>query len=246
MERKSIMRSMSALALAGLAAVPFVAYAYLLPADAILSTAARKRAEIGFTTIVAEGTYQRGEGAPKLKVWEAVRANKAHRVERRDGNNTEVALTVPGKRYSFKTGERTPAPQKFNGDLIFTFFAATERDPGKTSQFLRAHDIDDNIVSLSRLEGRVAYVIGAKPWETNKSQLWIDKELFLPIRLIHVDRQSSSVTDTRFLGVGSAITSEWFPQRIELWKDGKLVESTTYSSARLNEEVSEDLFRPPA
>jgi hypothetical protein len=245
MERKSIMKSVAALALAGLVFIPLVASAYLLPADAILSTAARKRAELAFTTIVAEGTFQRGDGPP-LQVWEAVRANKAHRIERRDGNNTEVALTVPGKRYSFKTGERAPAPQKSNGDLIFTFFASTEREPGRTSQFLRAHDIDDNVVSLSRLDGRVAYVIGAKPWELNKSQLWIDKDLFLPIRLIHVDRQSGSVTDTRFLGVGSALTSEWFPQRIELWKDGKLVESTTYSSARLNEEVSEDLFRPPA
>lgn len=221
------------------------AFAYILPSEAILSAVARRRSEIGFSTLVAEGTFQRGDG-PSLVVWEAIKANRVHRIERRDGTNTEVTLTVPGKRWAFKAGERAPAAQKWPGDLLFTFFGSTEKDSSRTSQFLRAYDIDDNVVSLSRLDKHVAYVIGAKAWETNKPQLWIDKDLFLPIRLITVDRGSGAVTDIRLLGVGEAITGQWYPQRIEVWQNGKLIESTTYSSARLNEEVSEDLFKTPA
>lgn len=238
-----------AIALLGAGAVVTLAssaFAYILPAEAILNAVARRRAEIGFSTIVVEGTFQRGDGGPSLQVWEAIKANRAHRAERRDGTNTEVALTLPGKHWSFKAGERAGAAQKWPGDLIFTFFGSTEKDSARTSQFLRAHDIDENVVSLSRLDKRVAYVIGAKAWEENKSQLWIDKDLNLPIRLIQVDKNSGAVTDTRLLGVGSAVTGEWYPQRIEVWQNGKLVEATTYTSARLNEEVSEDLFKPPS
>jgi hypothetical protein len=205
----------------------------------------RRRAEIGYTTLIAEGTYQRGD-APAMQVWEGLRANRAHRIERRDGTNTEVTLTIPGKHWRFKAGERAPAPARSAGDLMFTFFAHTERDNGRTSAFLRAHDIDENVVSLSRLDHRVAYVIGAKPWETNKPQLWIDKELLAPIRLIDVEKSSGAVTDTRLLGVGSPVSGEWYPQKIEVWQNGKLVESTTYTKIRLNEEINEDLFKPPS
>src|SRR5262245_44668186 len=86
-----------AVALSGAGVAPAASgFAYILPAEAVLSGVARRRAEIGFSSIVVEGTYQRGEGGPSLQVWEAIKANRAHRVERRDGTNTEVQLTLPG------------------------------------------------------------------------------------------------------------------------------------------------------
>src|SRR5688572_8228749 len=114
MERKSVMGKATFFALV-LIVEALPAQAYLLPAEPILAAVARRRADIGFNTIVAEGTFQRGEGAPALQVWEGIRAGRAHRIERRDGANTEVVLTIPGKRWMFKAGDRAPAPQKSAG-----------------------------------------------------------------------------------------------------------------------------------
>ena len=227
-------------------AIPISALAYILPAESILSAVTRRRAEIGFETLVAEGTYQRGD-QPPIPIWEAIDASAAHRIERK-GPETEVTLTVPGKRYQFKLGEKASQSAKYNGDLVFTFYANTDKEGGlqRALAFLQARGIDETVVTMARLDKRICYVIGAKPWETNKPQIWIDKKLYVPTRLIEVDKATGSVTDTRLIGIGSAGTGEWFPRRIEVWRDGKLVEATTYSSARLNEDISADLFRPPS
>src|SRR5262245_27289490 len=112
MERKTVNARLIAVAVLGaVVALASSAFAYILPAEAILSAVARRRAEIGFSTIVVEGSFQRGDGGPSLQVWEAIKANRAHRAERRDGTNTEVALTLPGKHWSYRTGERAGAPQ---------------------------------------------------------------------------------------------------------------------------------------
>ena len=249
MERKGVCRLVSTIALvvvaAELAAGP--ALGYILPAEAIMAGVARRRSDIGFSSIVLEGKHKRAEGTEE-KVWEAIRVGKGHRVERKDaGGGTSVTLTLGQKRWTFKLGERPPAPERVNTDVLLGLVANTEKDPSgqRGLTLLKALGIDDTVVTMARLDKRIAYVIGAKPWELNKPQMWIDKELYVPVRVIQVDKKSGAVTDTRFLGIGSAVTGEWYPERIELWREGKLVESTTYSSVRLNEDVSEDLFRPP-
>lgn len=249
MERKGVRRLASMIALvvvaAELAAGP--ALGYVLPAEAIMAGVARRRSEIGFSTIVVEGRYKRAEGAEE-RVWEAIKPGKGHRIERKDAaGNTSVILTTNGKRWSFKVGERAAPPERVGTDVLFGLFGNTEKDGNgaRGLSFVKGLGIDDSVVTMARLEKRIAYVIGAKPWEPNKPQLWVDKELDVPIRLVTVDKKSGAITDTRYLGVGSAVTGEWFPERIEVWRDGKLVESTTYVSVRLNEDVSDDLFRPP-
>jgi hypothetical protein len=226
--------------------LPAIAFAYVLPAEAILSTMAKRRAEIAFNTIVAEGTYQPSGGA-SANVWEVLIPGRVRRIERKTPQVTEIQLMRETKRWAYKLGDKGVAGQKFAGDLLLTFLGANDKDPGgsRGSAFIRARGIDESVVSLSRLDKRACYVIGAKPWETKKPQLWVDKEFYVPARLIEVDKQSGAVTDTRLLGYGSAVTGEWYPQRVEVWKDGNLVETTTYSSARLNEEVNDDLLKPP-
>lgn len=225
---------------------PRVALGYVLPAEVILANSAKRRADIAFTTIVAEGTWQR-EGGPPMDVYEVIKEGRAHRVEKKGAAGTEVELTVGAKRWTFKLGDRPAQPAKSAGDLLLTFLGTAEKEGGSQRgiQFLEQRGVDTNVVSLSRFDRRVVYVIGAKPWDLSKPQLWIDKNLLVPVRMIEVDKATGAVTDTRLYGIGSAITGEWFPQRVELWRDGKLVEATSYRSARLNEEVNEDLFRAP-
>ncbi|MCK6550006.1 hypothetical protein L6R52_29500 [Myxococcota bacterium] len=234
------------LATAAFVLVPSTVLAYLLPAEVIFSNVAKRRSDIAFSTITVEGTYQRGD-APPVPVWEVIKDGKAHRVERKGPGATEIVLTVPGRRWSYKLGEKPGAAQKIPSDLVLYFLGSTDKDAGgqRGVAFARQRGIDENEVSLGRFEERPVYIIGAKPWETNKPQLWIDKVLSAPVRLIEVDR-AGSITDTRLYGIGTELTNEWFPRRIEVWRDGKLVESSTYTKAELNAEVSDDLFKTPS
>lgn len=244
MRRKSL--PAWALTLAAGMTVPAIALAYILPADAILASVAARRARIDFSTLVAEGTLQNGDGA-RVPVWEAIRAGKAHRVEHRGEERTEVILTVDKKRWRFTLGQPPGPPERVTADLIMTFLGTPARDPGgrRGILFLKRHKIDEDVVSLDRLGGQIAYVIGAKPWEGEKPQLWIDKEFLLPIRLI-TEGKDGSTLDVRLLGYGSGATGEWYPRRIQTYRNGELIETVTYDSAELNTNLDDGLFEPPS
>lgn len=227
--------------------VPASSLGYILPAQAILSKISARRAEIGFRTLVAKGTYQEGDQPPH-PIWEAIRANEARRVEHDVDGEERVVLTVGAKRWRFDLGEPAGTPERVAHDLILEFVADTERDRGaeRALAFCEKHGIDTEVVSLARQEGHIAYVIGAKPWESDKPQLWVDKRYHVPIRLVTKDARSGVVSEVRLLGFGSEITSEWYPRRIEHWENGVLVRSTTYSSVSLNEKLEPKLFAPPS
>lgn len=227
---------------------PCSSLAYILPADAVLNAVATRRAQLGFSSIVAEGTYRGVDGTPEQIVWEAAVPGKGHRVERRGPTGTTVILTHGTKRWAYSVGAPATPAAKISPDILTAFLFTSSKDSGseRGSAFLRAYGIDAEIVSLARLEERVVYVIGAKPWESEKPQLWIDKEYSVPTRLITIDKSTGVTSDLRLLEYGSASTGEWYPRRIELWRAGKLIESTVYKSARLNEPVDANLFRPPS
>lgn len=222
------------------------ALAYLLPADAILSSVSKRRAKVGLSSIVVEGTVEVGENAPHA-VWEAIAPGKqAHRVEHKLEGATRVVQTVAGRRYSFTLGEKAARPSIVKDDLIVRFLGANAPDPGGNNgiRFVERLGINAEVVSLSRLDRRVVYVIGAKPWETNKPQLWIDKSLRVPVRLIQVDGRGT-VIDTRYLGFGSPVTSEWFPRVIERYENGTLVHRAVYDKVDLNLPLEPQLFEAP-
>ena len=224
------------------------AAAYVLPADAILAGVAKRRSELGFETLVLEGYRGMARGPNAPTVWLAIKPGVGNRLEVKRGNETTVTLTVGRRRWTFTEGSRPGRRERMRADLNVDFLGATELDPeGKRGlAFCDAHRIDDEIVNLGRIDQRVAYVIGAKSWEPDRPQLWIDKGFNVPVRLIAVDKKTKSVTDTRLLGYGSAQTGEWYPQRIEVWRDGELVERTMFTRARVNEPLNDGLFRPPS
>jgi hypothetical protein len=223
---------------------PSLAAATMPAADGILASAASRRARIGFSTIVAEGHYEQGD--QRVPVWEAIKAGKAHRIEYRKPDATEVVLTMGDKRWRFANGKPAGQPERVTADLIMTFLAKPEPDPGGRHGmlFLKRHKIDELSVNLGRMQKRIAYVIGGKSWEQDKPQLWIDKELMVPTRLI-TKADDGAMVDTRLLDWGSGSTDEWYPRRIETYRNGTLVEAYTYDRAKLNVSVEASLFEPP-
>lgn len=226
-------------------AIASAASAYILPAEAILGSVARRREGLAFKSVVVTGTTRRGPSGPELDIWEAIVPGGAHRRELRGGDKTEVVLTIGGRRWSWRDGEKVQAV-RIDPDPIVVFLAQTNAESRADGRaLLDAYGIDPDTVSLSRLDRTIAYVIGAKPWEPEKPQLWIDKSYRVPVRLIDVDAKTGEVTDTRYIGYGAAQTGEWWPRKIEVYRGGQLVEVTTYTDVEVNEPLDKALFAPP-
>jgi len=72
-------------------------------------------------------------------------------------------------------------PQAENEMDLYHFLLLHHKSDGLT-RFLESYGIDTNISSLGKFEKRVAYVIGVQYPDEDHSQLWVDKETFLPMR----------------------------------------------------------------
>jgi hypothetical protein len=228
-----------------LALTASAADAYVLPAEAILGSVARRREGATFKSLTVEGVRKHLEpDGEDIKVWEAILPGVGHRVELRAASGTTVILTLGTKRWIYKEGEKV-APTKIKPSLITSFLGDVTAERGEGREFVKAYGIETDVVSLTRLDKTISFVIGAKPWEPNKPQLWIDKGYRVPTRLVEVDMKTGETTDTRLTGYGSPQTGEWWPRKIEVYKAGKLVESTIYDDAHVNEPVEASLFKPP-
>jgi hypothetical protein len=70
--------------------------------------------------------------------------------------------------------------------------------------------------SLARLYDRVAVVLGAGARQLDRPQLWLDKDLGAPTRLLA--KVGDRLDDLRLLQYGSPAAAAWFPRAFELWR----------------------------
>ena len=72
---------------------------------------------------------------------------------------------------------------------------------------------------------------------------WIDKETFLPLRLILVNKKARR--ETRWLEFGSSVTGDWYPRVIEILENDVRVERAEVTKIEMNKKVPETLFELP-
>lgn len=104
--------------------------------------------------------------------------------------------------------------------------------------------VDVSISSLGRFEGEIAFVIGAVYPDESVSQIWIDRETFLPTRWIMRSNGGGSKSDmieVRYLAWWKS-GSVRYPSRVEFYQDGNLVRVNQLKSFREGDVFSEDLF----
>jgi len=117
---------------------------------------------------------------------------------------------------------------------------------GKLLASIKALGVNPEVVSFARFDGRVAYLIGSKPWEADKPQLWLDKDLLVPLRLVTFIKDGGQAVriDLRYLGWGSPVGGAWYPQTVEIWRNDALVRRTVTENLERNTELSAGLFDP--
>ena len=108
--------------------------------------------------------------------------------------------------------------------------------------FLRKAGIDHKTTAMGRQDRNLAFIIGAKSWETERAQIWLDQETYAPLRLVSF--QGETRHETRLHGFGSPLTQGYFPRMIERYVDGKLVERMTYDKIELNPSIDDGALAP--
>jgi hypothetical protein len=91
----------------------------------------------------------------------------------------------------------------------------------RLAERLSALGIDMTVVSLGRLGDTVAFVIGAQYPDESVSQLWVDKETFLPLRLILKDVGSDVAVEVRYLDWQRQYRFR-HPYRIEIYQNDRI------------------------
>jgi len=98
-------------------------------------------------------------------------------------------------------------------------FSFTSRE--RLRMGLDRYGVDTQVSSLGRHQREVAFVIGARFPDTSVSQLWVDKETFLPARLLIRKPGQDHLLEARYLD-WQQVRSWWYPMRIEVYRNGLL------------------------
>ncbi|MEM1026008.1 MAG: hypothetical protein AAGD10_06920 [Myxococcota bacterium] len=208
------MRMLRKLGLLVLLAAPSTAQAYIDPAPVILEKAAKARAALDLQSLFVEGAHVEGKLRHPLERGFAIGTGYFTEV-RLGPDEVLVELVRDGRRWSHRVGEAAGAPAPHPQDLWLALVTHDARDPGgrRGLAFLSHHGIDASIVSLGRQQRRPVYIIGAPAGQLDVPQLWLDKELLVPVRLVM--RSSEGTREIRLLGFHGPVTGPFFPEEIE-------------------------------
>ena len=111
---------------------------------------------------------------------------------------------------------------------------------------MKAMGVASDVVTYSRFDGRVMYLIGSKSWETDKSQVWLDKDTLHLARVVEMKTGPDGKKvrhDTRLLGYGSPEGGSWFPHAVEHWQDDKLLRRAVTRQVEKNARLDGALFQ---
>jgi hypothetical protein len=194
--------------------------------------------------------YQR-EDAPRglsvtQRTWLLAPGNL--RVERELPEGVFVRVWTPKKQLVRKPGaddliRRAPP------DMMAAFLSAggaTERAALTDSlmKVLAKMKVDTEVVSYARFDGRICYLIGSKPWDKDKSQVWFDKETKQLVRVVSASKKGDKVTrsEVRLLGYGSPEGGSWFPKTVEYHEGDKVIWRAITRGVEKNKPLDKSLF----
>jgi hypothetical protein len=162
---------------------------------------------------------------------------------RRERGPDQVEICDRGKCW-IKSGKEKPSPRPSWAYLPYLFFVENNVTGSRYKNLLESLNVDLKNDTMARFyHGRLAIIIGAKEWERDRPQFWVDKDEFLPLRLMA--KEGSGLVEILWKHWGSMISGDWFPAVLEINIDGKQVERCDVEKVDANSPVSEELFKVP-
>ena len=138
-------------------------------------------------------------------------------------------------------GKATPLPAWTY--LQYAYFADGKSSSEQFQRLLVRMGVDLKRTTLSRIASRVAFVLGAKEWERDRPQFWLDKDLYLPVRLMAKD--GNALVDISWRSWGSRSSGDWFPGELRVVRDGQVIQQCETIEVDANPKAPDTLFALP-
>lgn len=229
------------------------ANAYLLPTGFLIRQMADRRLKSDVRDCVVQLTAEVDGRQDPVEERIYVKSPERLRLERDLGDSEQVEVEREGHRAegSANALKATRAPStELLASLLVPRGHSAEEMASRTVSTLQDVGIDTKVVGIT-IYGKdareTAYVIGAKPYETDKPQIWLDTNTFLPVRLVSfVDEGGKKVRyESRFFDYATG-SGDFFPRVIENYRAGKLVRRAEVNDVKVNQDLPETLFQVPA
>ena len=228
------------------AAVGLPALAYVLPTPALLDFLGQRKDGLHAATLKVDGSLTLLDADGGRRVVPAshlVRFDQQCRLELEVSDDDALA----GVYTAYDRGKLTPPTDASVADLgtleqlACPLVSARTHATAEVGRLLRTLHVDTGETTLARQDGRPAYVIGAKPWETDRPQLWLDHKTFLPVRI--VAKIGGHVAEVRLLKYDDPATGEWHPGKLQLYLDGTLRLEFAAEHLDQNVKLTDSRFR---
>ncbi len=206
--------------------------AYILPPERLMYRLSEKRSKLGYSTLKV-----RLECGVEGKRSEETLYLKTPGMVRRERPDNVVDICRGSTCTRTTGGQRSALP---GWHCLPYWFFVTRADADGYLDLLRSWKIDLKTDTLARFGGRVAVVLGAKAWEGQKPQLWFDKTLYLPLRLMVPD--GTETIEIAWRGWGSRAGGDWFPEKLEV-RRGSAAETCTVLEVKSGVDMPDSLFR---
>lgn len=236
-----------------LSSVASTAQAYLLPADYLLQQMIerRRRTELKDLTVQLTAEIAGNDATVEERIY--LKTPERLRVERELAEGLSIYVEREGRRAGGTDGglkRLDGASPDMLPKLLMPRGASTDEALARLTSDLKTIGIDTSVVSLTIYGADVreaAYVIGARPWEKDKPQLWLDQASYLPVRIVTMVPESGKRVrrETRLLEYGSSGTGDWFPRVIEDYRGAELVRRAEVTDIKANQSLPETLFQLP-
>ena len=216
--------------------LPSTVSPYVLPSSQIIAFMSNKFATVRTLTITQHTNVRdiHQEKAKAFSEFVSLRSPYLYRSEIPD---------QPGKRLIIHNGLETlkiiDKKITYDGasyDLIYHFLFLSH-DPSQLLKMLQGVGINTEKTSLTRFEGKIAYLIGEK--NEGSARLIIDKELFLPLFLKYGDYRF------HFSDYSEYMEHVWYPFQIVYSYKGKVTEKYTATDIKANLPIDVSLFDIP-
>ena len=209
---------------------------YVLPSDQIIEFMAHRFAALKTLRLQRVTTIKDFYGEPGKAFGEIIEVMSP------DLYRADVA-GQPGTRLTVHSGSKTL--RVINGTIVtglerdpFQYhFLFVAQDPRRILKALQHENININTVSLTRFEGKIAYLIGDK--EDGNPRLLVEKDRFLPL-LLALDDFSVRFSDYREIA-----EETWYPYQIVYSSYGSTAEEYSVQDVTVNPPLDVTQFSIP-
>lgn len=214
--------------------LPTIVLPYILPSSQIIAIMTKKFAPIKTLTITQHTKIK--DLHQEKAFGEIVSLSSPYLYRSEIPGQPGKRLIIHNKAKTLRIIDRKITYDEESYDLIYRFFLLSH-DPAQLLEMLKEVGINIDKVSLTRFEGKIAYLIGEK--EKGSARLLVDKELFLPLLLKYGDYRFGFSNYIEFM------EHAWYPFQIVYSYKGEITEEYTVIDIQANLPIDVSLFDIP-